>query len=109
LFAQLYSVSKKGGAKDIDTRIKDCTAIVEPATVIIEVIPDFEAQTTSFLIHKDRFGRAGARIECAFEKGRYVKMSADELAERQLKSKLKAQEAKLDKLEASVRLNGKEG
>jgi len=102
LFAQLYSISKKGGAKDIDTRIKDCTAIVEPATVIIEVIPDFDTQTTSFLIHKDRFGRSGTRIECAFEKGRYVKISADELTQRQLEAKLLAQERKLDKLEAAI-------
>lgn len=102
LFAQLYSMSKRGGAKDIDTRIKDCTAIVEPATVIIEVIPDFEAQTTSFLIHKDRFGRAGARIECAFEKGRYVKITPQELAERQRKAKLAAQQSRLDKIESMV-------
>jgi replicative DNA helicase len=109
LFAQLYSVSKKGGAKDIDTRIKDCTAIVEPATVIIEVVPNFEAQTSEFIIHKDRFGRAGSRIVCGFEKGRYVKISPDEIAEREKRGKLKALESKLDQLEASVRLNGKEG
>jgi replicative DNA helicase len=109
LFAQLYSVSKKGGAKDIDTRIKDCTAIVEPATVIIEVVPNFEAQTSEFIIHKDRFGRAGNKIVCGFEKGRYVKISIDELAEREKAGKLKQQEEKLNKLEAMVRADVKEG
>lgn len=99
LFAQLYSVSKKGGAKDIDTRIKDCTAIVEPATVIIEVVPNFENQTSEFIIHKDRFGRAGNKIVCGFEKGRYVKVDPNELAQRELAGKLKVQEDKLDKLE----------
>jgi len=102
LFAQLYSVSKKGGAKDIDTRIKDCTAIVEPATVIIEVVPNFEAQTSEFIIHKDRFGRAGNKIVCGFEKGRYVKISMEEIVEREKRGKLKQQEEKLDKLEAML-------
>lgn len=103
LFAQLYSVSKKGGARDIDARIKDCTAIVEPATVIIEVVPNFENQTSEFIIHKDRFGRAGNKIVCAFEKGRYVKITPDELARRELASKRKAQEEELGKLEAIVK------
>lgn len=102
LFAQLYSVSKKGGAKDIDTRIKDCTAIVEPATVIIEVVPNFEAQTSEFIIHKDRFGRAGNKIVCGFEKGRYVKISMEEIVEREKRGKLKQQEEKLDRLEAML-------
>jgi KaiC/GvpD/RAD55 family RecA-like ATPase len=102
LFAQLYSVSKKGGAKDIDTRIKDCTAIVEPATVIIEVVPNFESQTSEFIIHKDRFGRAGNKIVCGFEKGRYVKISLEEIVEREKRGKLKQQEEKLDKLEALI-------
>lgn len=104
LFAQLYSVSKKGGAKDIDTRIKDCTSIVEPATVIMEIVPNFDNKTSEFIIHKDRFGRAGNRIVCGFEKGRYVMVSHDELAEREKQAKLAAAENKLDKLEAVVRV-----
>ncbi len=95
LFAQLYSMSKRGGAKDIDARIKDCSAIVEPATVIVEVIPNFEAKTTSFLIHKDRFGVAGVRIECAFEKGRYVSITKEEYEARVELAKAKSEENKL--------------
>src|SRR5690606_19317832 len=71
LFVQLYSIGKKGGVKDIDARVKECSAIVEPATVIIEVVPNFDDQTTDFIIHKDRFGVAGTKIVCPFEKGRY--------------------------------------
>jgi replicative DNA helicase len=104
MFAQLYSVSKKGGAKDIDTRIKDCTSIVEPATVIIEIVPNFENKTSEFIIHKDRFGRAGSKIVCGFEKGRYVMVSEDEIAERAKSAKLIAAEDKLNKLEAMVGL-----
>lgn len=107
MFAQLYSVSKKGGAKDIDTRIKDCSAIVEPATVIIEVVPNFESQTSDFIIHKDRFGRAGTKITCGFERGRYVMVSPEEVVEREKLGKLKQQEEKLAKLEAMVRSDGK--
>lgn len=108
LFAQLYSLSKKGGAKDIDARIKDCSAIVEPATVIIEAVPNFDAQTTDFYIAKDRFGRQGTRIVCAFEKGRYVKISPDELAQREMDAKLKRQEDKLNSMEAMMRASKKD-
>ena len=108
LFAQLYSVSKKGGAKDIDTRIKDCTSIVEPATVILEIVPNFDNKTSEFIIHKDRFGRAGHKITCGFEKGRYVMIDDDEVIRRELDAKLAAADEKLDKLEAMVRI-GKEG
>lgn len=88
LFAQLYSQSKRQAkGHDIDTRIKECSAIVEPATVIIEVIPNFEERTTDFVIHKDRFGAAGARIMCPFEKGRYLKhLDVREQAVRKLDS-----------------------
>jgi len=108
LFAQLYSLSKKGGAKDIDARIKDCSAIVEPATVIIEAVPNFDAQTTDFYIAKDRFGRQGTRIVCAFEKGRYVKISPDELAQREMDAKLRRQEDKLNSMEAMMRTSKKD-
>ena len=100
LFAQLYSLSKRGGAKDIDSRIKDCSAIVEPATVIIEAIPNFDARTTDFVIVKDRFGFTGKKVVCGFEKGRFVEVTPDEVVQRELQSKLKAQEEKLNKLEA---------
>ena len=103
LFAQLYSISKRGGAKDLDARMKDCSAIVEPATVIIEIVPDFENHTTDFVIAKDRFGRAGQKIVCGFEKGRYTKLSGDSLAEKVLQGKLSAQEDKLDQLEAMIK------
>lgn len=104
MFVQLYSISKKGGAKDIDTRIKDCTSIVEPATVIIEIQPNWDNQTSEFIIHKDRFGRAGHKITCGFEKGRYTLITNDEIAERTKQGKLAAVVGKLDKLEAEMRI-----
>lgn len=103
LFAQLYSVSKKGGAKDIDTRIKDCSAIVEPATVIVEIVPNFDNKTSEFIIHKDRFGMAGKRIMCGFERGRYTMITDEEAQQRALNGKLAAAEDKLNTLEALVK------
>ena len=85
LFVQLYSQGKRP-SKDIDMRIKECSAIVEPASVIIEVVPNFEESTSDFVVHKDRFGVAqGHRIVCPFEKGRYLKQLSDrERTERKL-------------------------
>lgn len=102
LFAQLYSVSKKGGAKDIDTRLKDCSAIVEPATVIVEIVPNYDNQTSEFIIHKDRFGKQGSKVVCGFEKGRYTMISDDEIINRTKSAKLQAAEEKLNKLEGMV-------
>lgn len=102
LFAQLYSVSKKGGAKDIDTRIKDCSAIVEPATVIIEIVPNYDNRTSEFIIHKDRFGKQGNKIVCSFDNGRYNMISDDEYMDRVKNSRLAAATSKLDKLQGTT-------
>lgn len=108
LFAQLYSVSKRGGAKDIDARIKDCSAIVEPATVIIEVIPNFENQTSEFIVHKDRFGMAGKKIICGFERGRYTMISDDEAQEKTRTGKLAAAAEKLSQMEKLTNYGSKD-
>ena len=76
LFAQLHSQSKRQG-KDLDNKIKDCPAVMEPATVILEAIPNFEKKTTDFLIVKDRFGLQGRSIKCGFDKGRYVPLTPE--------------------------------
>jgi len=79
-FAQLHSLGKRNN-KDLDNRIKHCPDIYEPSTVVIEIIPDFDNKTSDFVIHKDRFGLAGHKITCAFERGRFVSMS-DEVIQR---------------------------
>jgi len=76
VFAQLHSLGKRNN-KDLDSRIKHGPDIYETATVVIEVIPNFEEKTSDFLIVKDRFGLAGRRIACAFEKGRFVNISEE--------------------------------
>lgn len=98
MFVQLYSQGKRGGVKDIDARIKECTAIVEPATVIIEVVPDWQTKTSDFIIHKDRFGYAGNKITCAFENGRFVKVTEEEVLQRKLEGSRDVASKNLDAL-----------
>jgi archaellum biogenesis ATPase FlaH len=89
MFAQLHSMGKRNNV-ELDSRIKDCPAVYEPSTVVIEVIPDFETKTTKFLIKKDRFGYQGMKVECAFDKGRYTEITAEHME--------RAQQAKIDDL-----------
>jgi len=89
-FAQLHSLGKRNN-KDLDNRIKHCPDIYEPSTVVIEIVPDFDNKTSDFIIHKDRFGLAGHKITCAFERGRFISMT-DEVIQ-------KMEEAKLDVIE----------
>lgn len=78
LFAQLHSLGKRNNV-ELDSRIKDCPSVYETSTVVVEIVPDFESKTTKFLIKKDRFGYQGMKIECAFDKGRYVEITAEHL------------------------------
>ena len=78
LFAQLHSVAKRNNV-ELDSRIKECPGILEPSTVVIEVVPDFENKLTSFRIAKDRFGLQGQRIDCAFEKGKFVEITPEHI------------------------------
>lgn len=98
MFVQLHSQGKRGGVKDVDARIKECSAIIEPATVIIEVVPNWDLHTSEFIIHKDRFGYAGHRIVCGFERGRYVEITDDEMANREKDNKLAKAAKKLEQL-----------
>ena len=49
----------------------------------IEIIPDFETKTTAFHIKKDRFGYQGMKIECAFDKGKYIPVTAAHMEQAQ--------------------------
>lgn len=89
LFAQLHSLGKRNNV-DLDSRIKDCPSVYETSTVVVEIVPDFENKTTKFLIKKDRFGYQGMKIECAFDKGKYVEITAEHLE--------KMRRAKIDSL-----------
>lgn len=90
LFAQLHSMGKRNNV-ELDSRIKECPGIIEPSTVILEVIPNFEDKLTTFMIKKDRFGLQGQAIDCAFDKGRYVEITAEHLKKVQQEKLLKLQ------------------
>jgi len=64
---------------ELDSRIKECPGILEPSTVVLEVLPNFENRTTEFRIAKDRFGFQGNKITCAFEKGKFVEQTPEHL------------------------------
>jgi len=78
LFAQLHSIGKRNNV-ELDSRIKECPGILEPSTVVLEVVPNFEDKSTDFKICKDRFGFQGQKITCAFDKGRYVEVTPEHL------------------------------
>jgi predicted ATP-dependent serine protease len=82
IFAQLHSLGKRNN-KDLDSRIKMGPEIYETATVVLEMIPNFEDKTSDFLIVKDRFGLAGNRLTFAFDRGRYIPMDPEAIAKRQ--------------------------
>ena len=81
LFAQLHSIGKRKN-EDLDSRIKDCPTIYEPATVVIEVIPHWEEKTSDFIIKKDRFGRTGKKMTFSFDNGRFVELTNEEKEKR---------------------------
>lgn len=110
VFAQLHSIGKRQN-KDLDSRIKECPAVLEPATVVLEAIPNFEDQTTEFIIHKDRFGMQGNRISCGFDKGRYVNMTEEfkrSILEKKLDRLASETEDKYDKHEKVSDLQGRD-
>lgn len=76
LFAQLHSIGKRNN-KALDSRIKDCPTIYEAATVVMEIIPDFENSTTDIVIHKDRFGLAGNRVVVGFDRGKFIPVTEE--------------------------------
>lgn len=71
LFAQLHSLGKRNNS-DLDSRIKEAPTIMEPATVVIEIVPDVANFATDFIIKKDRFGFAGNTVKCGFDRGKFV-------------------------------------
>jgi predicted ATP-dependent serine protease len=81
VFAQLHSIGKRNN-KDLDSRIKHCPEILEPSTVVVEVVPNFDDKTSEFIIHKDRFGLSGHKVTCAFDRGRFVYVNPEELIQR---------------------------
>ena len=74
LFVQLWSQSKRPAkGTELDSRLKECSSIQDPASVIIEIVPNFVDKTTDFLICKDRFfGRKGKKLTCPYHKGRFL-------------------------------------
>ena len=99
LFAQLHSMGKRSNV-ELDSRVKECPAILEAATVVVECIPNFDLKKTDFLIKKDRFGLQGTKIECGFENGKFVNYDEG------FKNKVK--QAEVDRLATAVEARQRE-
>jgi archaellum biogenesis ATPase FlaH len=79
MFAQLWSLSKRPAkGTELDSRLKECASIQDGASVVVEIVPNFEQSTTDFLICKDRFfGRKGDKLTCPYENGRFLNTVSD--------------------------------
>lgn len=109
LFVQLHSIGKRGGVKDIDHRIKECPAVIEPASVIIEIAPNYDDYTSDFIVHKDRFDRAGVKITLPLDNGRFNNHLTDqELEQRKLRVQKDRAAAEFDGLLRVVKVASEE-
>jgi replicative DNA helicase len=79
MFAQLWSLSKRPSKDtELDSRLKECSSIQDGASVVVEIVPNFNESTTDFLICKDRFfGRKGDKLTCPYSKGRFLNAMTD--------------------------------
>ncbi len=79
MFAQLWSLSKRPAkGTELDSRLKECASIQDGASVVVEIVPNFQESTTDFLVCKDRFfGRKGEKLTCPYQKGRFLDAVSD--------------------------------
>jgi predicted ATP-dependent serine protease len=78
-FAQLKTSGKENDIEFKD-RVENDKTLANHAFQIVEIVPDFEARQTKFVIHKDRFGyQQGKVIETKFVDGRYEALLGDSL------------------------------
>ncbi len=74
-FAQLRPKSE---SQDIESRVQNDRTVYNHAHGVIEVSPDYDAGTTTFNVHKNRFGeKQKDEILMRFDRGRYVAMGSD--------------------------------
>lgn len=108
LFVQLWSLSKRPSkGTELDARLKECSSIQDPASVIIEIVPNFEEHTSDFLICKDRFfGRKGKKFTCPYEKGRFLEaIDEEEVLKRSAYLKLDKISGDLNKANSKPHVN----
>lgn len=80
MFAQIYpGVGKRSTV--IEDRIKMGKTIYEAATVVVEIVTDFDTSSTKFIIAKDRFGYQGKYLNTVYDNGRYRSVTEDEFRE----------------------------
>lgn len=79
VFAQLRSQNKEGHMEFKD-RVENDRTIYNHAFQAIEIVPDFEALQSKFVIHKNRFGyQQGQILEAKFVDGRFEPLVEESL------------------------------
>jgi replicative DNA helicase len=73
---QLHSIGKRNNI-ELDSRVKEGPIILEGATVVLELIPNFADSTTEIVIKKDRFGYTGKKITLGYDRGKFVPMTEE--------------------------------
>jgi archaellum biogenesis ATPase FlaH len=80
MFAQIYPAAGKRST-ELEDRIKMGKTIYETATVVIEIVTDFNTYSSKFIVQKDRFGFQGKFLNCIFDNGRYKAVNDVEFKE----------------------------
>lgn len=77
VFGQL---KPKSEAPDFQSRFQNDRTISNHATAVVEVVPDFEAKITNFIVHKSRFGDKPTHpIVVRWDGGRYETITGESI------------------------------
>jgi predicted ATP-dependent serine protease len=79
VFAQLKTM-KENSDEEFKDRVENDKTIYNHAFQAIEIVPDFDASTSKFIIHKDRFGyKQGRTLHAKFNDGRFEALDLGEV------------------------------
>ena len=70
VFAQL---NPSGETSELQSRVQNDRTVFNHAFTVIEIVPDFETNLTTFIMHKDRFSNnSGREVIMKYDRGRYI-------------------------------------
>jgi transposase-like protein len=71
---------KENSDEEFKDRVENDKTIYNHAFQAIEIVPDFDASTSKFIIHKDRFGyKQGRTLHAKFNDGRFEALDLGEV------------------------------
>jgi replicative DNA helicase len=79
VMSQLSSQNSREDAQELDfqDRLRGCRDLITPATVAIELVPDYSLRKSRFYVRKNRYkgNTVGGWIELGYERGKFVSYS----------------------------------